>query len=308
MKNVTPTTTPEPQYHLITLAGLEAAQLSPTAQAIARRDELLALCRRGTSIPNAESAQRAGNLLKEVKGFTALIEATRKSVKAPVLKLGQDIDALAANLTKELEAETNRIGGLVANFQAEERRKEEEARRRAAEEQARILKEQQERERKAREEAEAAELAKREAEEKARREAAELEAKASRARSEARRAELEAEAKKKAEEAAAAAAKAEAEAKARAEKLAQEQVEAAKALAATNTAVSLASAPKLEGLALRQEIKFEVTNIHELFEALPGMVILTPNNAAIKAHLKTLPEGQRLPGVRHWKEAKTSVR
>jgi DNA repair exonuclease SbcCD ATPase subunit len=300
--------TPQPQYHLIELAGLEAAKPSPTAQALARRDELLALCRKGTSIPNAESAQRAGMLLREVKNFTTLIEATRKAVKAPVLKLGQDIDTLAATLTKELEAETTRIGGLVANFQAAERAREEEARRKAAEEQARIIREQQEREAKARAEAEAAEKAKREAEEKAQREAAELEAKASRARSEERRAQLEAEAEAKRKAAQEAAFKAEEDRKAALAASEKTLAEAQKALAATNTAVSLASATKLDGLTLRQEIKFEVTNIHELFEALPGMVILTPNTAAIKAHLKTLPEGQTLPGVRHWKEAKTSVR
>ena len=79
-------------------------------------------------------------------------------------------------------------------------------------------------------------------------------------------------------------------------------------MAAQNTRVSMSVAPKLEGLSLRSEVKFEVTNIQALYEAFPGMVLLSPNNAAIKAQLKTLPAGQSLPGVRHWKEAKTSVR
>jgi len=45
-----------------------------------------------------------------------------------------------------------------------------------------------------------------------------------------------------------------------------------------------------------------------LFDAVPGMVILTPNKAAIKAQIKTLPEGASLPGVKHWQEAKTTIR
>lgn len=297
MINVTPTA-PE-STALLVLSGLDAVTPSATAAARKMRDDLLAVSRKGTVVASAESAQRAGVILKDITAFLRLIEATRAAVKAPVIQLGKDVDAAAAELVRELEAEKVRIGGLIAQFQAAERAREEEARRKAAEEQARIIREQQERERKAREEAEAAERARREAEEKARREAAELEAKAARARSAERQAELQAqaEARRKAEaEAAAKAAQARAAAEAKAE---QERIEAQKALAATNTAVSMATPTKIAGVSLRKDVEFEVTDIVALYDALPGMVLLTPNKAAIKAHLKTLPEGQTLPGVTH---------
>lgn len=62
------------------------------------------------------------------------------------------------------------------------------------------------------------------------------------------------------------------------------------------------------GLATRSDVCFEVTDIVALYEANAAFVILSPNNAALKAALKALPEGKSLPGVRHWREAKAFVR
>jgi|SRR5215217_508410 len=293
---------------LLVLAGLDAAKITPSEAAIVHRDGLLVRARRGTSIAGAASAQAAGEILKEIKTFTRLIESTRASVKAPVLDLGKRVDAVAAELVKELQAEETRIGGLIATFQAEQRRIEEETRRKAFEEQERIRKEAEEKERLAREAAEAEARKAREAQEKAAREAAELEAKANRARSAERQAQLQKEADERRAQAEKEAAAAEEARKLAQEKSDRERAQAQKDMAAQNTAVSLATAPKLDGLALRSEVKFEVTDIQKLYEAFPGMVLLQPNTAAIKAQLKTLPEGQSLPGVRHWKEAKTSVR
>jgi septal ring factor EnvC (AmiA/AmiB activator) len=238
------------------LAGIDATNLAATPEAIAQRDALLVLARKGKIVNSPESAQRAGLILKDLKAFTRLIEATRNTVKAPVIKLGKDIDALATTLVSDIEGEEKRIGGLIATYQEEQRRLEQEARRKAFEEQERIRKEAEEKERLAREAAEA-------------------------------------EARKAREEQ---------------EKADRERAEAQKAMAAQNTRVSMAVAPKIEGLSLRSETKFEVTDIQALYDACPMMVLLSPNNAAIKAQLKTMPEDQSLPGVKHWKEAKTSVR
>jgi hypothetical protein len=65
---------------------------------------------------------------------------------------------------------------------------------------------------------------------------------------------------------------------------------------------------KPAGIATRSEVKFEVTDIVALYEANAAFVLLSPNNAALKAALKQLPEGQTLPGVRHWREAAVTVR
>lgn len=308
MKNVTPEPTATESTALLILPGLDAAVPTATEAARKMRDDLLAVSRRGTLVASADSAQRAGMILKDITAFIRLIEATRAAVKAPVIQLGKDVDAAAGELVRELEAEKVRIGNLIAQFQAAERAREEEARRRAAEEQARIIREQQERERKAREEAEAAERARRMAEERAKAEAAELEAKASRARSAERQAELQAQAEAKRKADAEAAAKAEADRQAALAKEEAARVDAQKALAATNTAVSMAASTKIAGISLRKDVEFEVTDIVALYDALPGMVLLTPNKAAIKAHLKTLPEGQSLPGVSHRWIHGTSVR
>lgn len=300
-------TTTEP-VSLLTIAGLEVAIPSATPEAIAQRDALLVLARKGKIVNSPESAQRAGLVLKDLKAFTRLIEETRKAVKAPVLKLEDDIDALAKTLTTQIKAEETRIGGLIATYQEEQRRREQAEREAAFKEQQRLAAEHAEKERKAREAQEAEARRVREEQERAAREAAELEAKANRARSAERQAQLQKEADERRAQAEKEAAAAEEARKAAEAKAEQERNEAAKAMAAQNTRVSMSVAPKLEGLSLRSETKFEVTDIHALHAHIPALVILTPNNAAIKAQLKTLPEGQSLPGVRHWKEAKTSVR
>lgn len=293
---------------LLKITGTELTKFEATPDAIARRDELLAVARRGTAIANAESAERAAQILKDLKGFSRLIEASRKEVKDPVLAIGKSIDALASGLTVDIEHQAERIGSMLAAWQEKLRKEAEEARRKAYEEEQRIIREQQERERQAREEAEAAERARREAEEKARREAEELAAKASRARSAERQAALQAEAEAKRIAAEEAAAKAEAERIAAEAKREAEREAAEKAIIDSRTELANNTPAKMAGLALRSEVKFEVTDVYALFEALPGMVTLSPNNAALKAYLKTLPEGQTLPGVRHWREAKTTVR
>src|SRR5690606_28356344 len=162
---------------------------SATAEAIAERDRLLVLARRGKTIADAASAQRAAEVLKAIKGFTRGIESARKDAKAPVLELGQRLDATAKELTADLEAEATRISRLVGEWQAEQNRIAEEARRKAWEEEQRIRREAEARERAEQERLAAEQRAREEA---ARKEQEELQARAARARSEKKRAELEA--------------------------------------------------------------------------------------------------------------------
>jgi len=153
-----------------------------------------------------------------------------------------------------------------------------EARRRAFEEQERIRKEAEEKQR-------LADL-------EAKRVQDELAAKEARARSEAGKA-------KAAEEAEAARIQAEKDRQAR-------EMEANHRAAQAARVVPVVAKPT--GIAARSDVKFEVTDIVALYEANAAFVILSPNNAALKAALKQLPEGQSLPGVRHWREASVSVR
>jgi len=265
---------------LLTISGVDSAAISATSDAVAMRDELLKRARRGTTVSSPEGAERAGGILKDLKAFTRLIEDARKTVKEQPLKLCRDIDALAAKLVTEIDAEATRLSRLIGTWQAEQNRIAERARQEAREKEQQIKRE-------------AEEKAKAEAA-KARKEQEELEAKAARARS-AEKAEEWREKARLAEEKSRAASDAH---------VAQTE----QAIVETRVAAAAVSPPKPAGLATRKEVKFEVTDIQALYEAAPFLVSLAPNNAAIKAAVKGLAAGQSLPGVRHWEEAVTIVR
>jgi len=286
---------------LITISGVDSAAITATSDAVEQRDQLLARARRGTIITTAESAEKAGSILKDVKAFTRLIESARKEVKERPLQLCRDIDALAQELTAALEAEASRISRLVGAWQAEQNRLAEEQRQKVIREELRIREEAEAKERAAEEQARNEREA-REAE--ARRVQEELAAKAARARTESGRARAEAEA-----EIARVRAEADAKEAERQEALAQQKRvdEQARATVEAHQQI-VTTAPKPSGLATREDVCFEVTDITALYEAAPFLVSLQPNNAAIKAAVKGLAKGQNLPGVRHWTEAKTIVR
>lgn len=61
------------------------------------------------------------------------------------------------------------------------------------------------------------------------------------------------------------------------------------------------------GTQVREDVCFEVTDIRALYQAHPELVTLEPNGTAIRAILRANPNLQ-VPGLRHWREAKLSVR
>jgi hypothetical protein len=75
------------------------------------------------------------------------------------------------------------------------------------------------------------------------------------------------------------------------------------AVAVTAAAV----APKQEGIATRKTTKFEVLDMDALYAARPELVVLEPNNAAIRALLAASPNA-KIPGIRTWTEAVAIVR
>lgn len=284
------------------LLGLDETSLTIAEEARHERDRLLDLARQGNTITDASSAQRAAEVLKELKAFTRGIESARKDVKAPVLELSKRIDDLAKELNGELDREADRISKLIGTWQAEQNRIAEEARRKAWEEEQRIRREAEAKERAEQERLAAEQRAR---EEEARKVQAELEAKAARARSEAGKAKALAEAE-------AARLKAEQEAeearkRAIAEGLKRDEEEAMRIGKAHAEAAMVVQA-KPQGVAARRNVEFEVTDIAALYEAIPVLVNLTPNTAAIKAALKQLPDGKTIPGIRHWYSTAAIVR
>lgn len=317
-----------------------------TAEAVRARDDLLARAGKTLGVETGDAAQAATVLLKEMTTFTRTIEDTREVVKRPILEAAKKIDATAKTLVLDVEAEAKRLGQLLGGYQAAQKKIEEENRRRAYEEQERIRRDAEERERRIREEAElkrrdlndernrlASEvdptvppadyadltseqfqtaLGEMKAARKAREKAAAAAAKAKTAA-----------AREKAEKAAQEAKDAEERRQREASELAErnrkdreaqeakaEQDRWNQAALASAKVAELPTAPstKLTGIAVGSEIKFEVTDVVALYEAAPYLVKLEPNTSSIKAALKQLSPGQTLPGVRHWKEAKTVVR
>lgn len=81
--------------------------------------------------------------------------------------------------------------------------------------------------------------------------------------------------------------------------------EAADKIAESQIAVSNAEGPKADGIVTRTNWKFEVNDIEALYRAHPELCIITPNNAAIRAIIKTT---RSIPGLRIWQEAGAIVR
>jgi hypothetical protein len=85
------------------------------------------------------------------------------------------------------------------------------------------------------------------------------------------------------------------------------RAEAADKIAEAQIAVANAEGPKPDGIVTKTAWKFEVTDIEELHKARPELVVLEPNNAAIRMVIKA-SNGKPLPGVRIWQEAGAIVR
>lgn len=137
----------------LTLTGLQSAQIDVSAEARELRDKLLIEIRDITAVSDAFDADVAADVLKRATQLTRGIEADRTTVKAPVLALGKKIDALAKEITAELNDEIGRVSRVLGSYQLAEKQKAEAAERLARDEARRI---QAEAEQKAREAAKAA--------------------------------------------------------------------------------------------------------------------------------------------------------
>lgn len=90
--------------------------------AIELKKEALALSVPITKVETEQEQALAVNALTALKAITRGMEATRKSVKAPVLDLGKKIDKVAADFVHEVDREEMRISGMVNHYQREQLR------------------------------------------------------------------------------------------------------------------------------------------------------------------------------------------
>ncbi len=138
----------------LTLTGLQSAEIVIADEARAMRDKLLVEIREVTAVSDAFDADVAADVLKRATQLARGIEADRTTVKAPILALGKKIDALAKEITAELNDEIGRVSRVLGSYQLAEKQKAEAAERLARDEARRI---QAEAEKRAREAARTAE-------------------------------------------------------------------------------------------------------------------------------------------------------
>lgn len=107
---------------LITIDGLASVLITSTEEARQTRESLLASAATVQAVADRDGAEYASSMLKDIKAFTRLIDTTRSAVKAPILDQGRQIDALAKELSLQLEAEASRISRLLGGYTAEQER------------------------------------------------------------------------------------------------------------------------------------------------------------------------------------------
>lgn len=270
---------------LLKISRLSEVAISVESGALALKAETLQSAAMVLKVSGEMDQLLCVEVVREIKHLRKMCEDSRVMVKAPVLKLGRDVDAKAFEYDTDLGIEEARLQKLLDGFAAEQKRIADEA------------------ERKRREEIERVERERREAEEKARREAqAELarierekQAALSVAKSEQDRviAAQQAEVQRQ---------NAILQANADAERARIESEK--KAVAASSIAVLVPV--KADGLSVSDVWKFEVLNPAEVYKAHPEFCDVTVRPSLVNAAMK---RGLReCPGLRIWKETHANVR
>lgn len=281
----------------LAITGFTAPSVALTQEAIRFKSVLIESSKLVTEVNDEFTAEVAGTVLVDLAGAIKDCEKSRKAVKAPVLKLGEEIDRQAKLFSLDLENQSERIRGLVGAYNARVEQEQRAAERKRQEELARIERERIEAERKAQEEAARIERERLAAEAEAKRKADEAFASAN----SLEQAEAAAQAAEDAAKQAAAKAKRDAEA--------AEEARRAAALESERKAAALPVVPKvapIAGVSVAPVLKFEVLDIAELYKHNPQFVTLTHKTREINAAISA---GHRsIPGLRIWEEKGVKVR
>lgn len=236
--------------------------LGITADAKLEKAVLLSASNEVTIVNDLDTYEVASDKTRALASMRNAVEKSRKAVKEPVLALGKQIDAIAAEFVSDIEAEEKRIQSLMQGYAREQARiraeAEAEARRAAAEAQ--------------RQQEEAARKL-REAEEQARR-AEVLKTKAAQ------------------DKANAAAEQARVQAQEATRKAQEEQTRMLEK--------SLASVAVAAPAGVKEELDFDLVDVAALYRAAPHLVDLTPKRREILAALKQLQAANlpvNIPGL-----------
>lgn len=250
-------------------------KITITPEAEAQKKTIIDAARRVVAVTDQDSCDLAQARLKALGSVRTAVEKSRTDVKAPVIALGREIDGIAKDFVAEVITEEARLSGLVNEFAREQQRIAREAAAAAERERQRIERERHEAEMKALLEQHEAEMARLRA------------ARESNAAAEAEAREREEAARRQQEEAAQRAREARRRAEAESRELAERE-------AAANAAIVTTQLPA----GVKEQIDFEVTDIHVFAAKFPQLVTITPKRADILAALKkSFAKNEKLPDV-----------
>jgi hypothetical protein len=103
--------------------------VSLAPDAITTRDDALKVAKEVVAIADDLDLEIAADALRNLKGLAREVETSRQAVKAPVIKLGRQIDDTAAQFVAGISAETVRLERLLSDYHAAQRRAAAEAER-----------------------------------------------------------------------------------------------------------------------------------------------------------------------------------
>lgn len=112
----------------LTIDGpLESPSIALTPASHEARRMVLQACESVTDITCPADAKQAAEVFASVKGLLKTLEASRKTVKEPILAAGREVDRVAKEFASDLEKQSKRLSLMVGAHQENERRKAEAA-------------------------------------------------------------------------------------------------------------------------------------------------------------------------------------
>ena len=117
----------------LTINGTGGVVISINQTALDKKRELIEASQLIQSV-NLVTQNLCADALRGIKALIKSVEDCRKEVKAPVLKIGKEIDTKANEFSLELAQEANRLQGLLSAFQAVQAQIAQEAERKRQEE------------------------------------------------------------------------------------------------------------------------------------------------------------------------------
>lgn len=134
--------------NILTLSEPINAQVSALQSSIDHRDDIIATAIVIKSVATQDELEIAVAALKELNAIDKETEAARKTMKAPILALGKQIDTIAEKFITPVEKEKTRIGAMVDAYQFKQRMEQQERERKARSEQEKAEREAREAQRK----------------------------------------------------------------------------------------------------------------------------------------------------------------